>query len=399
MDFFSSPSATAAGRSASQEATLLQRRKWDVPPGVIGASIAETDFGTAPAISKSLHRAIEEGFLTYLPEGLAREAEHACADFLSHRFNWNVDKERVRLVPDVMAGFSLVTELFTSADSKIIVPTPCYMPFLTEPHRIGRDVIEVPMTRADGRWSIDLVALDAAFRAGGELLVLCNPHNPVGQVMTLAEQQAVAAVVSRHGGRVFEDAIHAPIVYPGATYVPYAQLSAQTAAHTVTAVATSKGWNIPGLKAAQLILSGDADLELWMQRDPVPSLRGSILGALAAIAAYRDSVDWLDSLVTTLAENRDYFARELTTAIPDIDFVAPQATYLGWVGVANTSIEDPTSHIQTHGNVMVTAGTGCGKGFESFIRFNFALQPHILQDATHRLIRALNGADISPATN
>lgn len=399
MDFFSPPSVVAAGRHASHESTPLQRRKWDVPPGVIGASIAETDFGTAPAVSKALHRAIEEGFLTYLPEGLAREAEHACADFLRHRFGWDVDKDRVRLVSDVMAGFALVAELFTQPDSKIIVPTPCYMPFLTEPLRIGREVIEVPMNRANGRWSIDLVALDQAFRDGGELLVLCNPHNPVGQVMTIDEQREVAAVVERHSGRVFEDAIHAPIVYPGAEYVPYAKLSPQTAAHTVTAVATSKGWNIPGLKAAQLILSGDADLELWTQRDPVPSLRGSILGALAAIAAYRESVDWLDSLTARLAENRDYFTNELTTAIADIDFVRPQATYLGWVGVANTSIEDPTTHIQTHGNVLVTAGSGCGKGFESFIRFNFALQPHILEDATQRLVRALNGADTRTVTN
>lgn len=390
MESFPTPIAAGNGRRRGTGRQIFQRRKWDVEPGMIGAGIAETDFGTSPAISRALHNAVEQGFLTYLPEGLAREAEHACADFLHHRFGWPVAKERVQLVSDVLAGFALVATLLTDPGTKIIVPTPCYMPFLTEPAKLGREVIQIPMARTEGRWTIPPALLEQAFRDGAGLLVLCNPHNPLGQVMTKQEQQEVAVIVARHGGRVFEDAIHAPVVYPGTSYLPYAQLSPVTAAHTVTAIATSKGWNVPGLKAAQLILSSDADLERWHRHDPVPSLRGSILGAVATIAAYRDSVDWLDELTRALQANRDYFAASVGTALPQIDFTAPQATYLAWLGLAGHGLANPATYLSRRADVQVTDGAGCGDGFESFVRFNFALRQPVLEDATTRLIRALD---------
>ncbi|MGB4137689.1 MAG: aminotransferase class I/II-fold pyridoxal phosphate-dependent enzyme [Microbacterium sp.] len=369
---------------------LFRQRKWDVPPGMIGAGIAESDFGTAPAITHALHDAIDASFLTYLPEGLAREAELACSEFLGHRFSWSVERERVHLVPDVMAGFALVIEHFTPPEAKVIVPTPCYMPFLTESRKLGREVVQVPMLRsAEGRWELDLLGLEQAFRDGGGLLVLCNPHNPLGQVMTRAEQQGVAALVTKYDGRVFEDAIHAPVVYPGTTYLPYATLSADAARHTITATATSKGWNIPGLKAAQLILTSDEDQEAWHRRDPVPSLRGSILGAVAAIAAYRDGVDWLDGLMASLAENRDFVSRSIAEEIPGADFRLPEATYLAWIGLGGSGIQEPASYLRDHADLWLTAGAECGRGFESYIRFNFALQPTVLQDAVGRLSAAV----------
>lgn len=394
MDRFFSPIGRAADRSPASGGHAFRRRKWDVPSGMIGAGIAETDFGTAPAIKHALRDAVDESFLTYLPDSLAREAELACSDFLEHRFGWRIDPDRVHLVSDVMAGFALTVEHFSHPGTPIIVPTPCYMPFLTEPGRLGREIIQVPMSRsADGRWMLDLPALDQAFQQGGELLVLCNPHNPLGQVMTRDEQRAVAAVVTKHGGRVFEDAIHSPVVYPGNAYEPYATLSAATAAHTITAIATSKGWNVPGLKAAQLILTSDEDQETWLRRDPVPSLRGSILGAVAAIAAYRDSIGWLDELVQTLAVNRDVMAERIRSEIPGAEFRSPDATYLAWIGLADTQIPDPASYFRDRADLSLTPGGECGRQFASYVRFNFALQPPVLHEAMDRLVSAVQQRD------
>lgn len=390
MDRFISLGGHETPTSQPAGERTFRRRKWDVPSGMIGAGIAETDFGTAPAIKRALRNAIDESFLTYLPESLAREAELACSDFLQHRFGWNVEPKRVHLVPDVMEGFAIAVEHFTHPGTPIIVPTPCYMPFLTEPGKLGRNIIQVPMVRGtDGRWQLDMMCLEQAFRDGGELLVLCNPHNPLGQVMALDEQRAVASLVTKYGGKVFEDAIHAPVVYPGNVYSPYATLSAETARHTVTAIATSKGWNIPGLKAAQLILTSDDDQEVWFRRDLVPSLRGSILGAVAAIAAYRDSVGWLDELVGTLAENRDLMRQRISAEIPGAEFRPPDATYLAWIGLADAGIGDPASYFRDQAELSLTAGEQCGSQFTSYVRFNFALQPAVLHEAVDRLAAAV----------
>src|SRR5690606_23281610 len=136
-----------------------------------------------------------------------------------------VAADDVKPMPDVIAAFELAIEHFSAPGSAIVLPTPAYMPFLTVPLAHGRRIIQVPMLRTGDGWAYDLDALDAAFADGGGLLVVCNPHNPLGRVLTREEQAAIGEVVERHGARVFSDEIHAPLVYPGSTHVPYASVN------------------------------------------------------------------------------------------------------------------------------------------------------------------------------
>ena len=155
----------------------------------------------------------------------------------------------------------------------------------------------MPATRIDGRPALDLDGIDAAFRAGGELLVLTNPHNPLGRVFTADELRAVCEVVDRHGGRVFADEIHAPLTYPGHEHVPYAALSPTAAGHAVTATSASKAWNLPGLACGQLILSNDADRAAFAVLPTAATHGTSPLGAVAAAAAYAHGGPWLDGVL------------------------------------------------------------------------------------------------------
>src|SRR3712207_6926244 len=188
------------------------------------------DFGTAPAVTEALHAAVDAAALGYLPPALLRGMSEAYAAWSADRYGWTVPPERVRPVAGVLAGLAAAIELFSRPGSPVILPTPAYMPFLTLPPALGREVLQVPMARDGDRYVYDLDALDAAFRAGGHLLVLCDPHNPIGRVLEPAEMTAVAEVVDRHGGRVFSDEIHAPLVYPGHRHVPYASLGEVPAA-------------------------------------------------------------------------------------------------------------------------------------------------------------------------
>src|SRR5215217_862560 len=293
--------------------------KWTMYGDAIGAFVAEMDFGTAPEVTRALHEAVDAGLFGYLPTATALDMARACAGWQSRRYGWDVPAEWISPLPDVLAGLQAAIEHFTPPGSPVVLPTPAYMPFLVVPGLLGRDIIEVPMVLGDdGRAAYDLDGLDRAFASGGGLLVHCNPHNPLGRVFPEQEQLALAEVVERHGVRVFSDEIHAPLVYQGGVHRPYASLSPVTAGHTVTATSASKAWNLPGLKAAQLILSNDADVAHWERTGFLFGHGASTPGVLAATAAYDEGGPWLDVVLEYLDGNRQVLAELLAERLPGI---------------------------------------------------------------------------------
>src|SRR3954471_24943425 len=271
--------------------------KWTRYGPAIGAFVAEMDFGTAPAVTAALHDAVDRGQLGYLTTEAAADMARACAGWQLRRYGWSVPPERITPLADVVAGLQVAIERFTPPGTPVVLPTPAYMPFLAVPGALGRELVEVPMVERDGRMGYDLDAIAAAFARGAGLLVHVNPHNPLGRVFDVDEQLALADVVTDAGARVFADEIHAPLVYPGAVPRPYASLSPETAQHAVAATSTSKAWNVPGLKTAQLILSNAEDAEHWARVGGLYGHGASTPGLLAAAAAYDEGEDWLDDVL------------------------------------------------------------------------------------------------------
>ncbi len=368
-----------------------RRLKWDAHPDKIGAWLAESDFGTSPAIREVLRQAVDEDFLTYLPASTAAAVSRACADFYAAHHQWDIDPDTVHVIPDVVEGLRLTIRHFIGAGAPVIVPTPAYMPFLNVPALLSHPIIEVPSVLRDGRWHLDLDRIDQAFAGGAQLLVLCNPHNPLGQVMRPSEMREVSAVVQRHGARVFADEIHAPVVYPGARHIPYASHSPAAAEHTVTSTSTSKGWNVPGLKSAQLILSSTADQQLWRRHDPVPTQGGSILGAVAAVAAYAQSEEWLAQTLTQLQQARSVVTELVRSELPLATYLEPEATYLAWLDLSAYGHAAPAQRIASHGGVALTDGADCGSGFSQSVRFTFATQTDVLHRAISGIATAMRG--------
>lgn len=364
--------------------------KWSQHPDAIGSFVAEMDFGTAPPVLDAIRDAVDRGLFGYLPEALARRLGVAWSGFARARFGWDVPAERVRPLADVVAGLTAAIDFFSAPDAPVILPTPAYMPFLTVPPWMGRAVIEVPMAHDGERSVYDLDALDAAFAAGGNLLVLCNPHNPVGRVLEPAEMLAVAEVVERHGGRVFSDEIHAPLVYDGHTHVPYASLTDATAAHTVTAVSASKAWNLPGLKCAQLVLSNDADAARWEEVGFMAEHGASNPGVVANIAAYESGGPWLADVLAYLDGNRRLLGDLLREQVPEIGYVPPEGTYLAWLDCRRLALGDhPAEYLLEHAGVALTDGPACGVAGAGFARLNLATPRPVLEQKVARLADAL----------
>lgn len=366
--------------------------KWTAFPGAIGAWVAEMDFPLAPPIATALHDAVDRGLFGYLPPSLVTGMVEAYVSFAADRYSWKVDPDRVRPVSDVLTALEHTITQFSRPGSPIILPTPAYMPFLTLPGGLGREVIQVPMLRdADGRYTYDLDALDAAYRAGGHLLVLCNPHNPIGRVLEPDEMLAVAEVVDRHGGRVFSDEIHAPLVYPGHRHVPYASLDETTAGHTLTATSASKAWNLPGLKCAQIVLSNDADVQLWNQVGRRVEGGASTPGVLANRVAYAEGRNWLDDTVAYLHGNLTRLGELLDGT--GIGYRAPEGTYLAWLDCRGLDLSEAATgvadHFREHAGVALTDGGLCGEEGHGFVRFNAAMPRPVLEQAVSRMLESL----------
>ena len=369
--------------------------KWTAFPGCIGAFVAEMDFGTAPPVARAMRHAIASGRTGYPSPALARELAEACAQWHSARHGWSVAPERIHAVGDVLGGLELVLAHFVPRNAPVVLPTPAYMPFRPLIELQGHPVIEVPHVLREGRWRMDLDGIDAALARGAGLMLLCNPQNPTGRMFDADELRALAAVVDRHGVRVFADEIHAPLALGDVRHVPYASVSRSAAAHAITAVSVSKGWNLAGLKCAQLVFGNDDDLARWRRMALLAGHGVSALGMIAAAAAWREGGPWLDHVLGYLRRNRDLLAEGLRRQLPEAGFVPPQGTYLAWIDCRALPLPAdvaPARFFLREAKVALTDGRECGDAGDGYVRLNFAMPAPLVREAVERMGDAVRAA-------
>lgn len=374
-------------------AALRSRRtlKWTTyDADVLALWVAEMDYPTAPPILEAVTRAVRDETLGYPSRLAERELGEAVAAWSGERFGVAVDPSRAHSVGNVMHGLRLALTYWTAPADPVILTTPVYMPFFDVVQLAGRPQVHVPMTRgADGRHTLDLHAIDAAFRAGARTLVLCHPYNPLGRAFTRAELGGLAEVVVRHRGRVISDEIHGSLLYDDAAHVPYAALSPQTAAHTITVTAASKAWNLPGLMCAQVITSNDADEQVWRAVPLWDRVGASTLGVVASTAAYRHGLDWLTEALAHLDRNRHLVAQAVA-GWAGVSMGLPEATYLAWLDFTALGLpEEPADWLLRESRVALSAGLPFRAEPNGFARLNFATPRPILDEALARIDSAL----------
>jgi len=370
--------------------------KWSTPgswrrgerEGLIGAFVAEMDYPVADVVADAVRTAADGSRFGYLPDDWVADMAAATSAFWGERLGWAPDPARVRPVPDVLTAFTATVRHFTRPGSAIVLPTPAYMPFLTVPAMLGRELVQVPMARDGARFVLDLDAIDRAFADGAGLLVLTNPHNPTGRVFDVDELAAVTEVVERHGGRVFSDEIHAPLTFGGHRHRPYAATSDAAAGHTVTATSASKAWNTPGLKCGQVILSNDADAARWEATGYLAEHGTATPGVLATTAAYRDARGWLDDVLAYLDGNRALLA---DADLPGLGVTVPEGTYLAWLDGRGLGLDEaPSAFFTREAGVVMTDGAACGEAGRGGMRLNLAMSRPVLTEALDRLRAALS---------
>lgn len=364
----------------------------------IGRALAEMEFGSPPAVTRALGAALDREELGYLGAEEIDRLQAAVSGWLRDSYSWTPPADAIRPVADLVAGFRAILTHFVPEGEPIIVPTPGYMPFLSVPPTIGRPVIEVPMLASDSGWRYDFDGLRQAFARGARLLVLCNPHNPIGKVAVESELAEIERIVDEFDGIVLADEIHAPLVLGDAPHIVYAARSPRAAAHTITATSATKAFNIPGTKCGQLIFTNPQHLARWAEVGHWYEHQTSVLGVIATEAAYRDGRAWLAETVEALRASVSEALAVLEAAggRTGIRVRRPEATYLLWIDLRETGLLREgvcaARALREASHLVVTDGADCGEAGRGFVRFNAALPREHVREAMERLIRAAEDA-------
>ena len=380
---------------------LRTSAKWRAAdPGVLPLWVAEMDVMPARPVVDALRQALERGDTGY---AFGPEYAEAYAAFATARWGFGgLDPARSALVPDVMLGAVELLKLVTAPGDAVVVTPPVYPPFYAFAAHLGRRVVEVPLNAAQ---RLDLPALanafDAAGAAGAAAFLLCNPHNPTGTVHSPDELAGVAAAAEATGVRVVADEIHAPLVLPGATFTPY--LAVAGAERGFVLVSASKGWNLPGLKAAVAFAGPAAAGDLTRLPEEVGH-GASHLAVLAHTAALRHGEEWLDAVVDGLDRNRTLLGELLAASLPSVRWTPGAATYLAWLDFSELARVTSTPGTPTelvrgdasartgvaawfleHARVLLSSGPAFGSGGERCARLNFATSASLLTEAVERM--------------
>ena len=378
---------------------LVDRRRTDSSkwqkygPDVLPLWVADMDFQSPEPVIRALRERVEHGVFGYLaPE--QPEFRELFADRLLKRYGWRVSPDAVVLIPGVIPGFNVAGRILAAPGDGLILQTPVYPPILRAASSIGLTREEAPLARqADGRYAVDIDAFTAGIRERTRFFLLCNPHNPVGRVLTRDDLMSLAQICLRRGLAIVADEIHCELTLGGRRHTPIASLDPEIADRTITLMAPSKTFNLAGLKCSVAVIPNAALREKFVSGriDLVQTV--NVFGYTAAFAAYRDGQPWLDELLRYLEANRDFVTEYVRTRLPGVAMFPPEATYLAWLDCRNASgaSRDPFTFFLENARVALNDGTLFGSGGAGFVRLNFGCPRSLLAKALDRMREALTG--------
>ena len=352
--------------------------------------VADMDFQAPPAVLEALHRRVDHGVFGYARP--VKSTVAAFVDALATRYGWNIDPSWLVWLPGIVVGLNVAVQAFAQPGEQVMSCTPVYPPFLTAPKNSGRETLAVPLalSRAEGRWEIDFDALERAVTPRTKIFLLCQPHNPVARVWRRDELVRIGEFCLRHKIILQSDEIHCDLILdPGLPHVPTALLGPEIAANTVTFMAPSKTYNLPGLGTSIAIISDPKLRAQYVRATAGIVAEVNALGYAACEAAYRDSEPWRQALLAYLRGNRDFLKSFLGRELPGVRLEAPlEATYLAWLNVEALGLADPVAHFEKHG-IGLSDGAFFGAPKGQYVRLNFGCPRATLEEALRRMKSAV----------
>ena len=369
-------------------------QKWD-NMGVCGVEsddalamwVADMDFRAPQAVLDVLQNEIERGVLGYY--GQSESLLASICDWMKTQHDWEMDPGWISFSHGVVAGLGIVFEAFTAPDDGIIVFTPVYHAFARKIEAKGRRVVESQLTLENGRYEMDLDALQSRLDGSEKMVIFCSPHNPGGRLWDKTEINALADFCAKNDLILVSDEIHMDLVFPGSKHIPTAVAAPQITDRLVTVTAASKGFNIAGAETS-FIVAADAKLQAKIMKAQ-SSFGGSPnrFGMLMMEAAFAGGREWSQEVCAYLAENFKVFKAGVDK-IPGLSVMDMDSTYLAWVDFSGTGMArmEFTNRVAKDARVAVNQGPSFGSGGDDYLRFNIATRRDLVEEAVERLAHA-----------
>ncbi|PCI27164.1 MAG: aspartate aminotransferase [SAR324 cluster bacterium] len=360
--------------------------KWDKykRKDVLPMWVADMDFISPPAVIEALHARIDHGVFGYtLPP---QELVDVLCSRMEQAYQWQIDPDWLVWLPGLVTGLNVACQAVGEVGDEVISMVPVYYPFLSAPSLSQRKLVTTPIVEQGQQWVIDFDALRDKASAKSKLLLFCNPQNPLGRVFREEELRELAQLCEEKDLVICSDEIHCDLILdPEKKHIPLASLSPEIAQRTITLMAPSKSFNLPGLGCSFAIIP-NPKLRLRFQR----AMQGIVpyvntLGYTAALAAYQHGGDWLAALLPYLRDNRD-LVQERIAQIPGLSMKGMEATYLAWIDTRELKLGNASRFFEMAG---LGLSNGADFGGEGFVRLNFGCPRSQVQKALDIMAQAV----------
>ncbi|MCH5193743.1 MAG: pyridoxal phosphate-dependent aminotransferase [Oscillospiraceae bacterium] len=365
--------------------------KWDIADGELPMWVADMDFKTAPEITEAIINRAEHGVFGYsvVPD----EWHEAYIGWWKNRHGIEYSKNELIFSTGVIPIISSCVRKLTTAGENVLIMTPVYNIFFNCIKNNGRNVQEFSLDYSDGEYSIDWEKLEKALSdPQTSLMLLCNPHNPIGKIWDRETLAKIGELAFDNGVTVISDEIHCDITDPGREYVPFASVSEKCRNNCVVCVSPTKAFNLAGLQtAAAIVPNARLRHKVWRALNTDEVAEPNAFAVQAAIAAFTEGGEWLDQLRQYIYENKQLVGEFLENNIPQIKLVPSEATYLLWLDCSGFGMDSKelAVHIRRETGLFLSNGVQYGSG-ENFLRMNVACPKQIVLDGLERLKRAVD---------
>lgn len=353
--------------------------------------IADLDFAVCPDIVKTLRQRLDHPILGYF--ACPDSYWNAVMSWLERRHGLKTEREQLAFIPGVVKGIGYAVNFFSRPGDRIVIQPPVYHPFRMVIEGNGRQVVENPLVFDGDNYTMDLDGLEEVItREKPTMMILCNPHNPIGIQWSAETLARVAAICRNHGVIVVSDEIHGDLVLYGKPHIPFVDVSDDARAVGVTLGAPSKTFNIPGLVSSWVLVKDPElrrDFFHWLEVNEFSA--PMMISALGAEVAYTHGEQWLDEMVGYVEDNIDFAVNFVNRHIPGVRIIRPQASFLLWVdfrglGLSQNELMDL---LLDKAHIALNDGTMFGAQGLGFARLNVGTPRSVLATALEQIREAV----------
>ena len=372
--------------------TVIERRntnslKWNVEEDTIAMWVADMDFRTAPCIQKAMQNTAALGIYGYceVPEAFYTSIQ----EWWRQEHCFAMEREWMMFSSGVVPAISSMVRRLTQPAEKVVVLSPVYNIFYNSIVNNGRRVLASELLYEGGTYEIDFIDLEQKLQDPlTTLMVLCNPHNPIGKIWSREELTQINAFCRKHHVIVISDEIHCDLCEPGKKYLPFAAVNASCLQNSITCLSASKAFNLAGLQAACVVIADEGIRNrIWRGFHTDEVAEPNVFACEASIAAWIEGKDWLKDLNHYISANKKTAQHDLKTQLPELHAVESQATYLLWIDchVLHPFVDQFCDFLHKEHGLLVSKGSAYGKSGEDFIRINIACPNALMRTGLKRL--------------